>query len=128
MPPVPRAPDDVEAAARDAQRWLEEIDPALLRDDASSAEDLRAIGTALNEIAASEQRLAEAVVAARANGRSWAAIGLVLGVSKQAAQERFQKAVRSEAARRASASKGPEGRRRAAQKAAERRRQDGQAG
>jgi curli biogenesis system outer membrane secretion channel CsgG len=120
--PTARTREEIEDASRDAQRWLEEIDPVLFRDDASSADDLRAIGTALSEVADSERQLSKAVVAARANGRSWGAIGLVLGVSGNAAKERFQKAVRSDAARRANASRGPEGRRRAAQRASEHRR------
>ncbi|MDT7623183.1 MAG: hypothetical protein QOF99_4084, partial [Pseudonocardiales bacterium] len=39
--------------------------------------------------AASEANLAATVAAARANGRSWARIGAILGVSKQAAMRRF---------------------------------------
>jgi hypothetical protein len=36
-----------------------------------------------------ETRIREAVAAAHANGRSWARIGMVLGVSRQAARERY---------------------------------------
>ncbi|MCW2901974.1 MAG: hypothetical protein JWO67_4239 [Streptosporangiaceae bacterium] len=53
------------------------------------AADLRAVGLALAAIAASETNLAATVAAARANGRSWARIGAILGVSKQAAMRRF---------------------------------------
>jgi hypothetical protein len=40
-------------------------------------------------VAASDLRLADQVAKARTNGRTWTQIGAVLGVSKQAARERF---------------------------------------
>lgn len=55
----------------------------------SSAEDLRAIGEALHAVAASDLRLVDEVTKARANGRTWTQIAAVLGVSRQAARERF---------------------------------------
>jgi len=58
--------------------------------------DLRAIAAALDSVAQGEIGLAEAVAQARANGRSWARIGTTLGISKQAAHDRFAK--RSKAA------------------------------
>lgn len=51
--------------------------------------DLRRIGLAAHEVKRAKTELAEAVAAARANGRSWGFIGLTLGISKQAAQQRF---------------------------------------
>lgn len=81
--------EDLEAAAADAERWLDKLDPAVLDDPTSRADDLRAIGTALEEVAMGERHLAQAVRAARVNGRSWGAIGTALGVSKQAARKRF---------------------------------------
>jgi len=40
-------------------------------------------------VAASDLGLADRVAQARANGRTWTQIGAVLGVSRQAARERF---------------------------------------
>lgn len=67
--------------------WLDGLDPST--QPASDAADLRRIGAAAQRAEGAEQELADAVHAARAGGRSWAAIGMVLGVSKQAAQQRF---------------------------------------
>lgn len=51
---------------------------------------LRRISKATRAQAAAEQALVDAVRAARDEGYSWTAIGLVLGgISKQAAQQRF---------------------------------------
>ena len=62
-----------------------------------SAEELVAVDTAaLRHVAElAEQRelleddLTQAVVSARRSGRSWSEIGLMLGVSKQAAQRKY---------------------------------------
>jgi hypothetical protein len=86
---MPRTREELEAAAADAERWLDEMDPVVLADPASRADDLRDVGAALAEVAAAERHLAEAVEAARANGRSWGLIAIVLGVSRQAARDRF---------------------------------------
>ncbi len=43
----------------------------------------------MGEVADAERRLREAVQSARRGGRSWSRIAMVLGVSKQAAQQRF---------------------------------------
>jgi hypothetical protein len=54
-----------------------------------STTDLRRIAVTLAQLADAENELRDAVVAARANGRSWGRISLVLSVSKQAARQRF---------------------------------------
>lgn len=54
-----------------------------------STEDLRAVAVAADTLAADEARLTEAVEMARAHGRSWTRIGIALGVSRQAARQRF---------------------------------------
>ncbi len=51
--------------------------------------DLRRIGRAKQAVRDAEVELRAAVAAARASGRSWGHIGIVLGISKQAAQQRF---------------------------------------
>ena len=86
---MPRTQEELEAAAADVEHWLDELDPAVLDDPASRADDLRAITSARDVIAMGERQLAMAVAAARANGRSWGEIGLFLGVTKQAARKRF---------------------------------------
>ncbi|MBA2322739.1 MAG: sigma-70 family RNA polymerase sigma factor [Pseudonocardiales bacterium] len=72
-----------------AEAWLDSLHPddrALTVDDPA---DLRGIGAAALAIEDARAELAAAVAVARANGRSWGAIGMVLGISKQAARERF---------------------------------------
>jgi hypothetical protein len=88
-PEVPRTQEELETAAADFEHWLDELDPAVLDDPASRADDLRAITSARDVIAMGERQLALAVAAARSNGRSWGEIGLFLGVTKQAARKRF---------------------------------------
>ncbi|GAA5114020.1 sigma-70 family RNA polymerase sigma factor [Haloechinothrix salitolerans] len=84
---MPRTRQELEQAAADAEAWLDSLDPATV--PAEDTSDLREIGLALGELVNQQKRLDEAVVAARRNGRSWGEIGLVLGISKQAARERY---------------------------------------
>jgi hypothetical protein len=49
----------------------------------------RRIITAQRNLAAAEQELRDAVKAAREAGDSWTVIGAALGISRQAAQQRF---------------------------------------
>ncbi len=51
--------------------------------------DLRRIGRAKHAVRDAEVELRAAVAASRASGRSWGHIGIVLGITKQAAQQRF---------------------------------------
>jgi hypothetical protein len=67
--------------------WLDSLDPAT--GSASDAADLRRIGAAVDRAETAEQELIGAIAAARKKGRSWSTIGMVLGISKQAAQQRF---------------------------------------
>lgn len=85
---MPRTADQLAAAAAAAEEWLDTLDPDVT--PAEDADDLRAIGDALTDVSAADRRLRDAVAGARARGRSWGMIALVLGVSKQAARERFQ--------------------------------------
>lgn len=91
---MPRTREQLEQALADAEAWLGTLDPGVLSAPESDAADLRAVGDALRAVAASDLDLAERVAAARANGRTWTQIAMVLGVSKQAARERFGQAVR----------------------------------
>lgn len=86
---MPRSREDLERAAADAEAWLDGLDPATLAGPEADASDLRRIGRALSAAAEGERELAAAVAAARANGRTWGQIAVVLGVSKQAARQRY---------------------------------------
>jgi DNA-directed RNA polymerase specialized sigma24 family protein len=91
---MPRTREELEKAATDAETWLESLDPAAT--PAEDPTDLRRIGLALRSLADDQREVDEAVAAARENGRSWGEIGLVLGISRQAARERYgQPAARS---------------------------------
>jgi hypothetical protein len=84
---MPRTQDQMEQAARDAEAWLDSLDPDVTRPNDS--DDLRRIGRALGGVVDAQTELGEAVAAARAGGRSWARIGLILGVSGEAARQRY---------------------------------------
>lgn len=86
---MPRTRQQLQQALADAEAWLDELDPETLASPGSDASDLRAIGDAMRAVAASDLSLANRVARARTNGRTWTQIAAVLGVSKQAARERF---------------------------------------
>ena len=74
------------------QRYAEQLasvdyEPDVVRVD--DTRDLAAVADAADAVRAAEARLAEAVTVARAHERSWGRIGLALGVSRQAARQRF---------------------------------------
>lgn len=73
-----------EAAAR-FEVWAE----TLTREDFEDTTDLREIAETADVIRSGNARLREKVQLARARGRSWGQIGIALGVSRQAARERF---------------------------------------
>ena len=79
----------LQKALAETEVWLERLDPEAVASVDADAADLRAIGEALHAVAASDVGLADQVAKARANGRTWTQIAAVLGVSKQAARERF---------------------------------------
>lgn len=78
---------DINTRAAEAEAWLDSLDPATT--PAEDISDLRAIAVAVNDVAATERRVREAVQTARMNGRSWARIGIALGVTGQSAHERY---------------------------------------
>jgi len=86
---MPRTREQLRKALADTEAWLDRLDPEAIDSPDSEAADLRAIGEALHAVAASDLGPAEQVARARANGRTWTQIATVLGVSKQAARERF---------------------------------------
>lgn len=84
---MPRTPQQLKQAAAEAEAWLDSLGDDVQVEDPA---DLREIAKAVAEVAAAEERLAELVRAARENGRSWGRIAMALGVSKQAARQRFR--------------------------------------
>lgn len=84
---MPRTREELEQAAAAAEAWLDALDPT--ETPAEDPRDLRRIGLALTDVANAERELRDAVNAARDNGRSWGEIALVLGVSRQAARQRY---------------------------------------
>lgn len=71
----------------EAEAWLDQLDPETT--PAEDPVDLRRVSDAADAIEAAQGELVAAVAAARENGCSWGAIGMVLGISKRAAWERF---------------------------------------
>jgi 1-deoxy-D-xylulose 5-phosphate reductoisomerase len=76
-----------------AAKLAEEFDPSGAPMDDTT--DLRTLAEAVNSVQAGEARVRELVARARANGRSWGEVGIALGVSRQAARERFAETIRA---------------------------------
>lgn len=79
--------EDIERAARRFEQLADALDPATAH--VQDTEDLRAVALASASLRSDEDRLRHAVESARAHGRSWNHIGVALGVSRQAARQRF---------------------------------------
>jgi hypothetical protein len=79
--------EEIEEAARRFEQWADDLDPATAV--VESAEELQAVAEAAETARRDETVLAERVAAARARGQSWNRIALALGVSRQAARQRF---------------------------------------
>jgi hypothetical protein len=88
-------PMHTEEEVHRAAKFFEEADPSKAKMVDTDLSDLRAVAEAADQIRADEARLLELVEKARENGRSWARIGIALGVSRQAARERFSEKVRA---------------------------------
>jgi hypothetical protein len=69
------------------EQWADAVDPADLRPADTDA--LRRIAELAQQRDDLDVDLAESVGAARAAHRSWSEIGVMLGVSKQAAQRKY---------------------------------------
>ncbi len=77
-----------EAAEHDtAMHWLEHLDPDTT--PAGNTDDLARIGEATLTLTHNEQALEDAIHTAREHGRSWTQIAQRLGVSRQAARQRW---------------------------------------
>ncbi len=79
--------DEIEAAARRFERLADELDPDAAKVDRT--DDLRQVAAISETLRAEEAQLRETVNVARVNGRSWNQIAVALGVSRQAARQRF---------------------------------------
>jgi hypothetical protein len=87
---MPRSEDELAEALAQSEAWMAAVNPDEVPADAiDDRKDLRQIGVALISIEAAEQALVSAVANARANKRSWTDIANILGVSRQAARQRF---------------------------------------
>lgn len=84
---MPHTDDEIEQAATRFAELADRLDPATA--DVDRTEDLRQIAAACDAVRTDEARLREAVQIARAQGRSWNQIAVALGVSRQAARQRF---------------------------------------
>jgi DNA-directed RNA polymerase specialized sigma24 family protein len=78
---------EIEQAAQRFERIADSLDPATA--EVEGTDDLRDVATAAETVRADDARLREAVLLARAHGRSWNHIALALGVSRQAARQRY---------------------------------------
>lgn len=92
---------------QELEDWLDSIEPN--PGDARDATHIRRIIAANEGVSEAESELRGAVTAARAAGDTWDAIGVALGVSRQAAFQRFGKLVAIDLQReaRAPAKKAP---------------------
>ncbi len=79
--------NEIEQAAQRFEQLADTLDPAAA--EVEHTDDLREIAAAAEAVRADDARLREAVIFARAHGRSWNHIALALGVSRQAARQRF---------------------------------------
>jgi DnaJ-domain-containing protein 1 len=79
--------EEIERAAEHYERLTKRVDPDVTK--AEDLSDLRAVLTAADATCEDEARLREVVGVARAHGRSWNHIAVALGVSHQAARQRF---------------------------------------
>lgn len=78
---------EIDDAASRFEELAGDLDPAAAV--VEETEDLRQIAVACDAVRADEARVRAAVDAARSHGRSWNEIALALGVSRQAARQRF---------------------------------------
>jgi hypothetical protein len=78
---------EIEEAADQFEALADALGPATA--EVEDLADLRAIAEAAERTRRDEALLTERVAAARARGRSWNRIAAALGVSRQAARQRF---------------------------------------
>jgi hypothetical protein len=79
--------EEIERAGQRFEQLVDDLDPASAA--VEETEDLQRIAAVSEAVRADEARLRESVEIARGQGRSWNQIALALGVSRQAARQRF---------------------------------------
>ena len=84
---MPRSVNQILSQADEFAKRFEEHEPQ--PGDLKDASALRAVREAFLARARAERELADAVLAARADGHSWAAIGAMVGTSGEAARQRY---------------------------------------
>lgn len=80
-------PDEIEKASRRFEQLADDLDPSTAA--VEKTEDLRQIAAVSEALRNDEAKLRETVEIARAHGRSWNQIAVALGVTRQAARQRF---------------------------------------
>lgn len=85
--PQPAEPHGATAEHEETMDWLDGLEPEATAAD--HTEDLAQVGEAALTLAQDEQTLENAIRVAREHGRSWTEIALRLGVSRQAARQRY---------------------------------------
>lgn len=88
---MPRTAQEILDHADELAARFEQADPTDVRD----ASALRAVRDAVLARADAERNLGDAVVRARHDGHSWAAIGAMVGTSGEAARQRYGQAVKA---------------------------------
>jgi hypothetical protein len=86
---MPRTVDEILAQADELARRFE--DDALGMPETVDAGLLREVRHAFKDVARSTEQLGDAISLARASGHSWAAIGLMIGTTGEAARQRYGK-------------------------------------
>lgn len=89
--------DEIEQAARRFEQLADELDPDTAEVDRT--DDLRQVAAMSETLRSGEAQLCETVNIARAHGRSWNQIAIALGVSRQAARQRFADRTHAQPAR-----------------------------
>jgi hypothetical protein len=95
---VKHTDEEIEAASRRFEQWADNLDPDTA--DVEDISDLRAVAEAADATRRDEALLVEQVAIARGQGRSWNQIAVALGVSRQAARQRFAGSIPARASSR----------------------------
>ena len=86
---MPRNREQLEEAGRKAEAWLDSLDIDAINSPDADATTLRALAVVTRRLADDATEQAAAVEQARRAGKTWTQIAVILGVSRQAATERF---------------------------------------
>ncbi len=78
---------EIQDAARRFKEWADQLDPDTV--DAEDISDLAAIAEAADMARRDDALITDRVAAARRRGHSWNRIAIALGVTRQAARQRF---------------------------------------